>query len=109
LPEGKNNDTRFRIRGDGLALGTTVFFLGVKKVSNHNTLSVMNASKWLVLQGKHVRRWWQNNHILSPAELGEIGASIVACPLSLVGVPMRAMQVCFSFVNVKQMKLLAFS
>jgi hypothetical protein len=83
--------------------------LGVKKVSNHNTLSVMNASKWLVLQGKHVRRWWQNNHILSPAELGEIGASIVACPLSLVGVPMRAMQVCFSFVNVKQMKLLAFS
>jgi 2-methylisocitrate lyase-like PEP mutase family enzyme len=43
------------------------------------------------------------------SQLGEIGFSIVACPLSLVGVPMRAMQVCFSFVNVKQMKLLAFS
>lgn len=33
--------------------------------------------------------------ILSPAELEEIGFRLVVYPLSLVGVSMRAMQVCF--------------
>jgi len=32
--------------------------------------------------------------ILSPAELEKIGFSLVVYPLSLVGVSMRAMQVC---------------
>jgi 2-methylisocitrate lyase-like PEP mutase family enzyme len=47
--------------------------------------------------------------ILSPAELEEIGFSLVVYPLSLIGVSMRAMQVCFPFINVKQMKLFSFN
>jgi len=41
--------------------------------------------------------------ILSPVELEEIGYKIIAYPLSLIGVLMRAMEVCFSFIYVNWM------
>lgn len=41
--------------------------------------------------------------ILSPVELEEIGYKIIAYPLSLIGVSMRAMEVCFSFIYVNRM------
>jgi hypothetical protein len=40
--------------------------------------------------------------ILSPVELEEIGYKIIAYPLSLIGVSMRAMEVCFSFIYVNR-------
>lgn len=43
--------------------------------------------------------------ILSPAELAEIGFRLAVYPLSLVGVSMRAMQVCF-LTYVKPVALL---
>ena len=43
--------------------------------------------------------------ILSPAELEEIGFRLVVYPLSLVGVSMRAMQVCFLIYYVKHVAL----
>lgn len=42
--------------------------------------------------------------ILSPAELEEIGFSLVVYPLSLVGVAMRAMEVCI-LIYIKHMTL----
>lgn len=36
--------------------------------------------------------------ILSPVELEEIGYKIIAYPLSLIGVSMRAMEVCSLFI-----------
>jgi 2-methylisocitrate lyase-like PEP mutase family enzyme len=41
--------------------------------------------------------------ILSPVELEEIGYKIIAYPLSLIGVSMRRMAVCFSFIYVNIM------
>jgi hypothetical protein len=41
--------------------------------------------------------------ILSPIELEEIGYKIIAYPLSLIGVSMRAMEVYFSFIYVNRM------
>lgn len=41
--------------------------------------------------------------ILSPVELEEIGFKIIAYPLSLIGVSMRAMEVCFPFIYVNRM------
>ena len=36
--------------------------------------------------------------ILTPAELEEIGFSLVVYPLSLIGVSMRAMEVCYLYM-----------
>ena len=38
--------------------------------------------------------------ILSPVELEEIGYKIIAYPLSLIGVSMRAMEVCCLFIYI---------
>jgi hypothetical protein len=43
--------------------------------------------------------------ILSPVELEEIGYKIIAYPLSLIGVSMRAMEVCCLFIYVNCMLL----
>jgi 2-methylisocitrate lyase-like PEP mutase family enzyme len=47
--------------------------------------------------------------ILSPAELEKIGFSLVVYPLSLVGVSMRAMQVCILMCMMKHVTLFFIS
>lgn len=47
--------------------------------------------------------------ILSPAELEEIGFRLVVYPLSLVGVSMRAMQVCFLMRSMRHYSFLCLS